>query len=119
MSDTHPISTLSEPSLKALKASILTEHFGWAPEAFAKQGMEVANMNMYAITDAVEQSLLLMTAKGGEGGGEEEGPRLEEEEVQRVSFVRSSRWRLFTFWEMIASRGGEALGGPGKGLERD
>ncbi|GAA6032500.1 hypothetical protein JCM8097_004788 [Rhodosporidiobolus ruineniae] len=62
-------------SLKATKLAVLTEHFRFAPETFAKGGMDLANRTMYAATQLVEQSLQVLVDKGEEG--------FEADEVQR------------------------------------
>ncbi|GAA5836723.1 hypothetical protein JCM11251_002708 [Rhodosporidiobolus azoricus] len=66
---------LSPTALRSLKSNVLTEHFRFAPESFAKGGMDLANRSMYAATAKVEQSLQKLVEDGVEG--------FEEEEVQR------------------------------------
>ncbi|GAA5901387.1 hypothetical protein JCM6882_007763 [Rhodosporidiobolus microsporus] len=61
--------------LRSLKAGVLTEHFRFAPETFAKGGMDLANRSMYAATAKVEQSLQKLVEDGVDG--------FEEDEVQR------------------------------------
>ncbi|KAM0753199.1 hypothetical protein T439DRAFT_192510 [Meredithblackwellia eburnea MCA 4105] len=83
MQSAKTLAKMSPQEIKALKANILTEHFGWAPytfpssqssvittklirttlfhlsrESFVKQGMDLANVSLYAATDAIEQALL-------------------------------------------------------------
>ncbi|BGP16993.1 hypothetical protein JCM10213_007439 [Rhodosporidiobolus nylandii] len=62
-------------ALRALKTAVLTEHFRFSPETFAKGGMDLANRTMYAATAMVERSLQKLVDDGVEG--------FEEEEVQR------------------------------------
>ncbi|GAA6064608.1 hypothetical protein JCM10212_007097 [Sporobolomyces blumeae] len=75
--DPPDLSTLSAGQLKSLKSSILTEHFRFAPESFAKGGMDLANASMYAATAKVEQSLQRLVDERVEGWGDQE------EQVQR------------------------------------
>ncbi|KAK4703883.1 kinetochore protein Mis12/MTW1, partial [Phenoliferia sp. Uapishka_3] len=74
MANARPLEELSPEQIKAVKASILTEHFGWAPETFAKQGMDLANVSLYAATEAIAASLM-----------EKSGPphNLDEDEIQK------------------------------------
>ncbi|BGP49036.1 hypothetical protein JCM10450v2_004915 [Rhodotorula kratochvilovae] len=65
-----------DPALiKRLKSDALAEHFRFAPETFAKGGMDLANRTMYTATAKVEQSLQKLVDDGVEG--------FDEEEVQR------------------------------------
>lgn len=66
----------TDPALARMKRDLLTEHFGWAPETFAKGGMDLANRTMYTATAKVEQSLQKLVDDGVEG--------FNEDEVQRV-----------------------------------
>lgn len=75
-----PLSDLPPSQLKDITANILTEHFGWAPESFAKQGMDLANVAMYSATEAVEKILM---EKVGLPHAEGE-VALDEEEIQKV-----------------------------------
>lgn len=52
-----PLESLSPVEVKSIKASLITEHFRWAPESFAKGGMDLANTTMYAATKHVDESL--------------------------------------------------------------
>lgn len=52
------MSNFKKAQLKSLKANILTEHFGFSPEVFAKQGMDLANVSMYNSTNSVLKFLL-------------------------------------------------------------
>lgn len=83
-----PHTTPVDPALiKRLKSDALAEHFRFAPETFAKGGMDLANRTMYTATAKVEQSLQKLVEEGVEG--------FNEDEVQRVSlfFSPSSLWR--------------------------
>jgi hypothetical protein len=84
MASTSTLSNLTPAHLKGLKANILTEHFGWGPESFAKQGMDLANVVMYGATEAVEASLM-DKCRTDQAAGE---VVLDEEEVQKVSLER-------------------------------
>ena len=67
----------TDPALvKRLKSDALAEHFRFAPETFAKGGMDLANRTMYTATAQVEQSLQKLIQDGEQG--------IDEEEVQRV-----------------------------------
>lgn len=68
-------SGLTQPA-RTLKRDLLTEHFRFAPETFAKGGMDLANRTMYTATAKVEQSLQQLVEKRVEG--------FDEEQVQRV-----------------------------------
>ena len=75
--------------IKALKQNILTEHFNFAPESFAKQGMDVVNVAMYAATEVLETSLLDRLAQQEQGG---EGTiQLDEDAIQEVCCFFSIR----------------------------
>lgn len=87
---------LSSSELKDIKANILTEHFGWAPESFAKQGMDLANVAMYAATEAVEKILMEKV-----GMPHVEGEvALDEDEIQKVHLRRV----LFTTGKELTRR---------------
>lgn len=75
---TGAVAALTQPS-RTLKRDLLTEHFRFAPESFAKGGMDLANRTMYTATAKVEQSLLQLVERGEEG--------FDEDEVQRVSLA--------------------------------
>ncbi|GAA5885718.1 hypothetical protein JCM5296_000123 [Sporobolomyces johnsonii] len=72
---TPALSALTPAQLKALKATILTEHFRFAPETFAKGGMDLANASMYAATAQAEASLQKLV--------DDKVPGFEADEVQR------------------------------------
>lgn len=74
---------LTQPS-RTLKRDLLTEHFRFAPETFAKGGMDLANRTMYTATAKVEQSLQQLVEQRVEG--------FNEDEVQRVSRGRPQRF---------------------------
>ncbi|KWU41343.1 hypothetical protein RHOSPDRAFT_37152 [Rhodotorula sp. JG-1b] len=83
----HPASSssgLTQPA-RTLKRDLLTEHFRFAPETFAKGGMDLANRTMYTATAKVEQSLQQLVEKRVQG--------FDEEQVQR------SIYRLETLLE--------------------
>ncbi|GAA5924308.1 hypothetical protein JCM3775_005652 [Rhodotorula graminis] len=61
--------------VKRLKSDALAEHFRFAPETFAKGGMDLANRTMYTATAKVEQSLQKLIEDGV--------PGFDEDEVQR------------------------------------
>ncbi|BGP25401.1 kinetochore protein Mis12/MTW1 [Rhodotorula toruloides] len=65
----------TDPALARMKRDLLTEHFGWAPETFAKGGMDLANRTMYTATAKVEQSLQKLVYDGVEGFNEDEVQR--------------------------------------------
>lgn len=99
MTSTSTLSHLPPAHLKGLKANILTEHFGWGPESFAKQGMDLANVVMYAATEAVEASLMDKT-RTEERVGE---VVLDEEEVQKVSVSQDGGNALLTRRERVGN----------------
>lgn len=70
------LSGYTPAAIKALKQNILTEHFGWAPESFAKQGNDIANNAMYAAAAIVEASL--------EERSSRESDFLDDDEIQLV-----------------------------------
>ncbi|BGP08894.1 hypothetical protein JCM10049v2_004745 [Rhodotorula toruloides] len=65
----------TDPAVARMKRDLLTEHFGWAPETFAKGGMDLANRTMYTATAKVEQSLQKLVDDGVEGFNEDEVQR--------------------------------------------
>ncbi|GAA6017116.1 hypothetical protein JCM8202_005911 [Rhodotorula sphaerocarpa] len=65
---------LTQPS-RTLKRDLLTEHFRFAPETFAKGGMDLANRTMYTATAKVEQSLQQLVEQRVEGFNEDEVQR--------------------------------------------
>lgn len=91
---------LTPQQLKAVKASVLTEHFGWAPEEFAKQGMDLANVSMYAATEVIEKSLLEKTKPPN---------NLDEDEIQKgiyrlETLLESAIDRHFDLYEIYVLR---------------
>lgn len=54
------------PSPKSLFANVITEHYGFSPETFTKQGMDLANISMYEATAAVEKMLKARLEERGE-----------------------------------------------------
>lgn len=66
--------------LKSLKQNILTEHFSFSPEVFAKQATDLANVSMYRATGSV-MTMLQSTSD------QAETPFLDEEEITKVCFV--------------------------------
>ncbi|TNY17815.1 Mis12 protein-domain-containing protein [Rhodotorula diobovata] len=71
-----PHTTPVDPALiKRLKSDALAEHFRFAPETFAKGGMDLANRTMYTATAKVEQSLQKLVEEGVEGFNEDEVQR--------------------------------------------
>lgn len=53
--------------------------FVWGREEFAKQGMDLANVSMYAATEVIEKSLLEKTKPPN---------NLDEDEIQKVGLFR-------------------------------
>lgn len=68
------------PSPKSLFANVVTEHYGFSPETFTKQGMDLANISMYEATAAVEKMLKARLEERGEGG-------LDEHDIEHVGSV--------------------------------
>jgi hypothetical protein len=79
---------LTPANIKALKQNILTEHFGWAPESFAKQGNDAANNAMYAASAIVENSLKDRFRAIEETEGIDSVNVWDEEEISLVRFFR-------------------------------
>ena len=93
MPSTSPssLTSLTPSQLKTLKSTILTEHFQFAPESFAKGSFDIANKTLYASTSHAEEELvkvLEFKRSSGEGGGEEDWEK-QQEEIQRVSLLHS------------------------------
>lgn len=70
--------------LKSIKANIVTEHFGFSPEIFAKQGMDLANISMYQATDSVMNMLLNKLELEISEGGDNNNLNLDEDEITKV-----------------------------------
>lgn len=77
------LDNLTPAELKAVKANLFTAQFKWAPETFAKGGMDLANTTMYAATRIVDESLQQLATPPAEGG--ERPFTLEEDHIQKVS----------------------------------
>ncbi|ORY87487.1 Mis12 protein-domain-containing protein [Leucosporidium creatinivorum] len=75
------LDNLSPAELKAVKANLFTAQFKWAPETFAKGGMDLANTTMYAATRIVDESLQQLAVPPAEG--EERPFTLEEDHIQK------------------------------------
>ena len=73
-----PIDTMTTQQIRSLESNILTEHFRWSPETFAKQGMDLANLVMYEATKQVEDRLNEIAATKGDTSG------FSEDDIQRV-----------------------------------
>jgi hypothetical protein len=80
------LDSLSPAELKAVKANLFTAHFKWAPETFAKGGMDLANTTMYAATRIVDESLQQLAIPPAEG--EERPFTLEEDHIQKAGPAR-------------------------------
>lgn len=52
------LDSLSPRELKALKLSILSEHFGFSPESFATEGQDVVNSGIYSAAEKLETTLM-------------------------------------------------------------
>lgn len=76
------LSSLAPSELKAIKANLFTSQFRWAPETFAKGGMDLANTTMYAATRLVDETLQQLAVPPVEG--EERPFTLEEDDIQKV-----------------------------------
>lgn len=80
-----PAASLDSPAeAKAIKANLLTEHFKWAPETFAKGGMDLANATLYAATRIAEASLQQLSTVAE---GDDRPFTLEEDDIQKVQRV--------------------------------
>lgn len=90
---------LTPANIKALKQNILTEHFGWAPESFAKQGNDAANNAMYAASAIVENSLSARFRAIEDAEGVDSVNVWDEEEISLVrssTRVQAHRYRRLT-----------------------
>lgn len=83
-----PLDALDTPRVSALKSIITTSHFGWPPEHFVKQGMDVANGALYEATALVEDRL---KARLGEQQDEEDEAAVEQIEQVRAVPARARR----------------------------
>ena len=76
------IDSLSPREIKALKLSLLSEHFQFSPETFAAEGQDVVNTSIYLATESLEGILMeRIQAK--------EGLRFEDEEMIEAVFCFS------------------------------
>lgn len=96
MSSIFPPPTITPQQLKAIRANLLTEHFGWAPESFVKSAMDLANVCMYAATEAAEKNLLQIQG-------------IDEEEVQKgiyqlETLLESAIDKHFDLYEIFVLR---------------
>lgn len=75
-----------------MKADLFTAQFRWAPETFAKGGMDLANATMYAATKVAEESLQVLAEPPA--AGEERPFTLQDDDIQKVR-AGSSAPRVF------------------------
>ncbi|GAA5823576.1 hypothetical protein JCM5353_006310 [Sporobolomyces roseus] len=72
--------------MRTLGSVILTEHFRFAPELFAKGCFDIANKTLYSATQHAEEELnqvLDHRIASGEGADEEDWDKKQREEIQR------------------------------------
>lgn len=77
------LDSLSPTELKAVKSDLFTSQFRWAPETFAKGGMDLANTTMYAATKVAEESLQVLAQPAAEG--EDRPFVLQDDDIQKAS----------------------------------
>lgn len=80
--------SLTSSQMRTLGSVILTEHFRFAPELFAKGCFDIANKTLYSATQHAEEELnqvLEHRTASGEGADEEDWDKKQREEIQRVS----------------------------------
>ncbi|KAK4048183.1 hypothetical protein OIV83_004888 [Microbotryomycetes sp. JL201] len=55
------VDDMTATELRAVNSSLMTEQFNWAPETFAKEGMDIANAALYAASAQLEHALRTLT----------------------------------------------------------
>ncbi|KAK4057333.1 hypothetical protein OIO90_001830 [Microbotryomycetes sp. JL221] len=55
--DPPKLAALPPNEVRAITSTLMTEHFRWAPETFAKEGMDIANESLYTASSRLEQAL--------------------------------------------------------------
>jgi predicted small metal-binding protein len=86
------LSQLTKAQIKSIKSTILTEHFRFAPESFAKSCFDIANKCLYVASGWLEDELIKLVKDSQREVGE--GDKVNEEqqdEVQRVCPLFSLR----------------------------
>jgi hypothetical protein len=80
---------LTPAQIRSIKSTILTEHFRFVPESFAKSCFDIANKCLYVASAWLEEELLKLVheQQAQEGGAVD--PE-QEEEVQKVNTPRFS-----------------------------
>ncbi|KAM0789395.1 hypothetical protein ACM66B_000223 [Microbotryomycetes sp. NB124-2] len=51
------VDAMSTTEVRGVNSSLMTEQFNWAPETFAKEGMDIANESLYTAAAQLEHSL--------------------------------------------------------------
>ncbi|GAA5876383.1 hypothetical protein JCM16303_003514 [Sporobolomyces ruberrimus] len=75
------LSNLTPAQIKSIKSTILTEHFRFAPESFAKSCFDIANKCLYTASALLENDLLEMVKELQQNG--QEVDEEQQDEIQR------------------------------------
>lgn len=100
---------LNSAQVKAIKQNVLTEHFEDAPENFAKQGMDVANVAMYAATEIVEESLMNKFTAEANGKEMEEDDNIQDGIYKLETLLEAAIDKHFDLFEIYILRNTFAL----------
>ncbi|SCV69756.1 BQ2448_1150 [Microbotryum intermedium] len=103
-----PLTSLSEAEQRAIKSSLLTEHFQFPPETFARNGMDLANQTIYAASKIVEDSLMTMTRPPEEEGDERpfvfDGDDVQKGVYRLETLLEAAVDKYFDLFELFALR---------------
>ncbi|SGY14134.1 BQ5605_C010g06075 [Microbotryum silenes-dioicae] len=103
-----PLTSLSAAEQRSIKSSLLTEHFQFPPETFARNGMDLANQTIYAATKIVEDSLMTMTRLPEEEGDERpfvfEGDDVQKGVYRLETLLEAAVDKYFDLFELFALR---------------
>lgn len=83
------LSQLTLAQVKSIKSTILTEHFRFAPESFAKSCFDIANKCLYVASGWLEDELIKLVQAQQQQAGE--GDKVDEEQQDQVQRVGLSR----------------------------
>ncbi|GAA5844182.1 hypothetical protein JCM3766R1_003283 [Sporobolomyces carnicolor] len=76
------LSQLTLAQVKSIKSTILTEHFRFAPESFAKSCFDIANKCLYVASGWLEDELIKLVQAQQQQAGE--GDKVDEEQQDQV-----------------------------------
>ncbi|GAA5958816.1 hypothetical protein JCM3765_006047 [Sporobolomyces pararoseus] len=76
------LSQLTKAQIKSIKSTILTEHFRFAPESFAKSCFDIANKCLYVASGWLEDELIKLVQAQQQQAGE--GDKVNEEQQDEV-----------------------------------